>query len=221
MYSARETFSIRRDHHLRMGTRLGLLAVLFTMVTLGSLPGAHAHSELDSSSPAENARLDAPPREVRLVFNQQITAEFATLTLTVGDGQPRQLEPEVRGRRVVAAVPEAIPGGSAGTMVRWQLGYRVVSADGHPITGQVQFRAANAMAPAADTPGATPPSPSASSAQAEPTPRPAPRNEAAQSGASDDGQPIVATLVVGGFALSVALGAAAWLARGRRGASEQ
>lgn len=221
MHRALETISIRRVH-FRMGRRLVVFAVLLTVVTLGSVPSAHAHSELDSSSPAENARLQIPPREVRLVFNQQITAEFATLSLTVGDGQPRQLEPEVNGRRVVAEVPEAMEGGSAGQMVRWQLGYRVVSADGHPITGRVDFRAVTAVSQPQGTAGAMPPSPPARTAPPDPNPRADGGEEATPPQAADsDAQPVVATLVIGGLALAVAAGATIWLARGRRRASEQ
>lgn len=105
-----------------------VIAVLFNAGT------ASAHSELLSSDPAADAVVTAPLTEVSLVFNQTIQADFAFLTVTGADGtQWAAPTPKVEGDRVGIAVEGELPRGT------YVVGYRVVSEDGHPITGTYNF----------------------------------------------------------------------------------
>jgi len=109
-----------------------MLAALAGFASAGQ---ATAHSTLISSDPADGASLPAGPRQVRLIFDEPVHREFATITVT-GPGGTRWDggEPVVSGGSVTAPVR---PLGPAGEYV---IGYRIVSADGHPVSGTLKFQ---------------------------------------------------------------------------------
>ena len=200
------------------------------MVTLAVLMGAllgtiavpaFAHSELEASTPASNARLNKPPANISLQFNQEISPQFVHVSLSVDGEESRPLATSVNGRLVVANVPGTLGPERVQGPVPWLVGYRVVSEDGHPISGEVRFQAP--VPTDASTVTAAPPVPSPV-----PTPeeQPTPSSDAAHStppdaGSDTDGKAILSTLVVGGLATAVALGSAAWRTRARRDSAEK
>lgn len=115
---------------------LRLLAATVTIcvaLLLGAAP-AFAHTRLQSSDPADGSSLSTAPESVSLQFNEDIQAEFATLSVVGPDGtQYQKGAVSAAGGGVSTAVS---PLGAAGA---YQIGYRVVSDDGHPITGKVSF----------------------------------------------------------------------------------
>jgi methionine-rich copper-binding protein CopC len=146
---------------------VGLLAGLALL--LGATP-ALAHARLESSDPADGSSLDAAPQRVTLTFNEAMTQGFNTLTVVGPDqGHYETGEVAVDGSSVSIAVQPLGPAG------RYEIGYRVVSADGHPISGSVGFTLTTAGqgAPAAAAPSASPAAPSAEAAPAPPAAAPA------------------------------------------------
>ena len=129
--------------------RLATLAVTLLDATALSVTPASAHATLQSSNPAENAVLDAAPDEVTLTFNQNVQQNFAVVTV-VGSDQRQwgASNPGVDGETVSLNLDGL---GAAG---EYTIGYRAVSADGHPITGSIPFQLTQAS-PAAATPPAT------------------------------------------------------------------
>ncbi|MFJ8129496.1 copper resistance CopC family protein [Streptomyces hydrogenans] len=139
----------------------GLMAV--------SAPPAAAHTELNGSDPGKDAVLDAVPRTVTLTFSDPMSPTYAQLAVTgpdgaaLGDGAPA-----VAGREVTLSLKKARSAG------QYTVGYRVVSADGHPVSGTSTFtvRPAPTTPSAAATPatpsGTTPPA-TASSGPAVPS----------------------------------------------------
>lgn len=92
---------------------------------------ATAHDTLLGSDPARDAVLDTSPTSVTLRFN----AVVGNPTVIVADasGNPHQQgEATVTDRTVTQSVNE-LPGGV------YLVNYRVISSDGHPISGQVPF----------------------------------------------------------------------------------
>ena len=116
----------------RAGLRGALLIWLAGLaLALGPSPAA-AHASLVSSTPAQGARLDALPEQVRLEFSDAVLAP-AYVVITGPDGRSATRgEPEVQG----AVVTQATAGGPAGG---YTLAYRAVSEDGHVVTGQIGF----------------------------------------------------------------------------------
>ena len=86
-----------------------------------------------------------------LTFNEPMQAGFATLTVIGPDGTPYQSgEVTTDGGTVSVAVSPLGPAG------RYEIGYRVISEDGHPVTGSVAFTL-TAPGPAAAAPTPAPP----------------------------------------------------------------
>lgn len=142
---------------LRAALRTAGTGALLALAVAVTAPPAAAHDQLLDSSPTEGEHLDVAPTEVTLRFSDEIltigpaviVADDAGGTWTVGD-------PVLDGPEVVAALADDVPDGAY--EVRW----RVVSSDGHPITGVIPFTVGD-VAPATDpeagaTASADPPS---------------------------------------------------------------
>jgi methionine-rich copper-binding protein CopC len=180
---------------------------LLCAVTLlfGAAP-AFAHTRLQSSDPADGTSLGAGPQRVSLTFNEPMQTGFATVTVIGPDGRPYQSgEVAANGGTVSIGVAPLGPAG------RYEIGYRVVSEDGHPVTGSVAFTL-TAPGPAAASTAAAPSSALAAPASAAPTSAaPAP---VAASTDDDGGAMPVWPWIVGGVVL-IGVGAAAALRLGR------
>ncbi|MBW0119024.1 copper resistance CopC family protein, partial [Pseudonocardia abyssalis] len=93
---------------------------------------ASAHTRLIGSDPADGTTLDAGPARVSLEFNETMQADFSTITVVGPDGTQFQTgEVTADGGAVGIGVS---PLGAAGV---YEIGYRVISEDGHPVTGSV------------------------------------------------------------------------------------
>lgn len=137
-----------------------LVAVIVCGTALFGAAPASAHSELVSSDPPADVTLEFAPIGVGLVFNQDINTSFATISLIGPDEQQwAQGSATVEGPEVSVSVKEGLPNGD------YTVGYRVTSADGHPITGSYEFSVDVAAADAAtgSANGTVPPSTSPSS----------------------------------------------------------
>jgi copper resistance protein C len=193
-------------------TPLRTLAVtLLCGVTLllGAAP-AMAHTRLQSSEPADGTSTATAPQRVSLTFNEPMQAGFATLTVIGPDATAYQSgEISTDGGTVSIAVAPLGPAG------RYEIGYRVVSEDGHPVTGSVAFTltapgpaaaaASSARAAAAAaTAGAAPEAPAPA------TPAPAP----VATSSDDSGGTPVWPWILGGAVL-IGAGAVAALRLGR------
>lgn len=116
--------------------RLPVIAATTAAALLGLAGPAAAHNTLVGSDPAAGARLATGPAEVRLTFDQPVRAGAGYNAVTVvgpdgthwTDGQVR-----VDGNSVRTPVR---PLGPAGT---YTVGFRVLSNDGHPVPGKVEF----------------------------------------------------------------------------------
>jgi methionine-rich copper-binding protein CopC len=108
-----------------------LLAALALLV--GAAP-AFAHSRLSGSDPVDGASLDNGPERVSLTFNESLTPGFNTVTVVGPDGLRYESGDVALDGPTVSV--DVAPLGPAG---RYEIGYRVISADGHPVTGSVAF----------------------------------------------------------------------------------
>ncbi|WP_328854680.1 copper resistance protein CopC [Microbispora hainanensis] len=108
-----------------------LLALL--SVLLIATP-AQAHDVLVGSDPKDGAVLGTMPSTVTLTFDQAVRRDFARMAVTGPDGAHyEQGEITVDGRNVSIGVRTGTPSGD------YAIGYRIVSNDGHPVTGAVKF----------------------------------------------------------------------------------
>jgi methionine-rich copper-binding protein CopC len=115
-------------------------AVLAALIGLVVLAGpASAHTELESSSPAEGATLGAAPTEVRLTFGEPVTLPPEAVKVTGRDGTAWTVgTPAVAGAVVTAPVT---PSGPAQA---YTLTWKVIAKDGDNLTGTLHFTLAAA-----------------------------------------------------------------------------
>ena len=122
--------------------RVAAAAALALGLLLATAAPAAAHAQLVATDPAAGAALRSAPRTVTVVFDEAVLARPDALQVhdrtgaRVDGGGLRRVQ---GGRGLRLALPE-LPDG--GYVVTW----RVVSADGHPISGGVTWRVGSGKA---------------------------------------------------------------------------
>lgn len=115
--------------------RRGVALVLLTgLALLLAAAPAWAHSRLDSSDPASGASVATAPQKVSLTFDEPVQPGFTVITVIGPDGGDYHSGDISEVDDTVSV--GVLPLGPAGA---YQIGYRVVSADGHPVSGSVPF----------------------------------------------------------------------------------
>ncbi|PHX60671.1 MAG: hypothetical protein CK552_04670 [Actinobacteria bacterium] len=101
---------------------------------LMSVSTASGHSQLVSADPVDGSVLSTPPTQVVLTFNEALIEEAVNVAIANGAGDV------VSGdvATVVGAIA-TIPWPADLPPDNYSVSYRVVSGDGHPITGSIGF----------------------------------------------------------------------------------
>ena len=134
-----------------------MAGVITVMLAASVVPGAapaSAHSQLLSTSPADGAVLPEAPASVVLTFNEALIPDVDSISINDARGNvvaSRSVEPV--GATLSVPWPDGLPAGA------YQVAYRVVSGDGHPVTGAIMFTITGAGGPASGV--ASPPESSA------------------------------------------------------------
>lgn len=197
--------------HRRTTLRRLVIAMVALLATfLGGIPAAQAHDYLVGSTPKPNSTVSAPLKQVSLEFNDIVLTRPAPPQLTVRGPGGRYYE---TGCATVSDATVDVPvalGGAGKYTVTW----RIVSADGHPVSDSISFTyhpksgataAKGSSGPRACTGSAS----SAASA--------APRSTSSDGGAPTGA--IVAVVIIA--VVGVAGAALIVLARGRRQGSDE
>lgn len=119
----------------RAGLALTAVFAALLMVWAGAAAPASAHDELLSSDPAADAVLDAAPEVITLTFSGVLTGGDGATEMAVTDAAGTDLtmgSPVLDGVRV----SQPIDSGASGLI---RVAWRVVSSDGHPISGEYSF----------------------------------------------------------------------------------
>ncbi|WP_187351862.1 copper resistance CopC family protein [Allosaccharopolyspora coralli] len=126
------------------------VAVLTLLGALLAQPHSWAHAELTGSDPVGGSALQQAPAAARLTFTDSVNPELVTLAVTDQDGgQPPLPAPAIEHNQVVQPLPNLGNGG-------YTIAYRVVSADGHPVAGQIPFTISASTPRSAPPPGTNP-----------------------------------------------------------------
>lgn len=115
-------------------TRIIAVLLLTGAAWITAPSAAFAHAELIASNPADGATLRTPPSEIRLTFSEALQAPFTTVTVTGPNGTQWGL-----GSPAVVNTVVTIPVQAQGPAGPYTINYRVLSADGHPVSGTVRF----------------------------------------------------------------------------------
>lgn len=121
---------------------VAVIVAAFVLIALTMFPrAAQAHSELESSTPAEGASVSTLA-EFSLTFGEEVTPDFSSYTLTGADANPVQLgTPRYDATKTTVTVPLAqmVGGGD------YTIGYSILSIDGHKVAGTVHFTSTAAV----------------------------------------------------------------------------
>lgn len=136
-----------------------LVATLAAVVLglLGTALPASAHNTYESSDPADGASLGSAPSSISITFANPVPLDSASVQVIDATGERTDATGLTHGSsdRVVVAPLPALAAGEV--TVRW----RLVSDDGHPLTGRIVFAIAatepTPVAPAAAGPDPTVP----------------------------------------------------------------
>ncbi|MFF2273015.1 copper resistance protein CopC [Agromyces sp. NPDC058136] len=113
-----------------------LAATALTFAAALALTGgtaAQAHDELIGSSPEPGQVFDASPAEISLDFSNDIIEVGTAVVVVDHHGEEIEVgDPVIAGAKVTATLPADLSGDY---QVRW----RAVSSDGHPIEGTIDF----------------------------------------------------------------------------------
>ena len=111
------------------------LAALAACLLLPPLAGAHAH--LEGAVPADGSIISAAPAELVLRFSEPARLTSLSMSRT---GTPEPVKfgslPTVTGAEIRLPAPALLPGS-------YELRYRVLSADGHIVSGTIHFAIAS------------------------------------------------------------------------------
>ncbi|NUP81496.1 MAG: copper resistance protein CopC [Nonomuraea sp.] len=111
-----------------------LMVLLLAGVAVGFAPAAQAHNVLVGSDPRDGATLSASPAQVTLVFDQAVRQGYAQVGVTGADGSSWAEGAAVVAAERVSVKVRPLPAGGS-----YVVGYRILSADGHPVTGKIAF----------------------------------------------------------------------------------
>ncbi len=96
---------------------------------------AFAHNSLVSSVPADGATVATAPDAVTLTFDEPVGRRFGLVVVTGPGGRKVQ-----QGALQVTGETARQPLGRLGPAGTYRVSWRVVSADGHPVSGAFAFR---------------------------------------------------------------------------------
>lgn len=157
--SLAEALGVRPPHRRRApGTAVLAAALVGGLATLAILAGASpasAHTQLTSSTPANGETVPTAPDHVELLFAQHLLGLGAVAVEGPAGASVAAGEAVLDGATVTQPLAANRPAGT------YRLAYRVVSADGHPVSGEITFTATAAT-------GQPSPRPSAASASTGP-----------------------------------------------------
>ncbi|HEY3603109.1 MAG TPA: copper resistance CopC family protein [Sporichthyaceae bacterium] len=119
----------------RGGATAVLAALTWSVLGIGAADHAAAHTELESSSPANGALLKHSPTQAKLTFSESVTPIRDKFVLRGAGGSPVEIGRVKRaGDSVIVPIKESLENGT------YLLSYGVISDDGHAVKGGLAFR---------------------------------------------------------------------------------
>jgi methionine-rich copper-binding protein CopC len=129
---------------------VGLLGAAFLSVP------AQAHTDLIEAVPADGSELEVAPTKVTFTFNEELLEATVRVSITNESGAVVAKDvAESAGSVVTVPWPADLPVGT------YSVSYRVVSGDGHPVTGEIVFTYGSNDATSEPTPAIADSAPSA------------------------------------------------------------
>lgn len=115
--------------------RFLIATVALLMAILGVMPAAQAHDYLVGSTPKPNSTITTAPNKVTLKFNDIVLTRPAPPQLSVRGPDGRYYETGCANVTDTSVVVPVRLGGAG----KYTLTWRIVSADGHPVSNSISF----------------------------------------------------------------------------------
>ena len=193
---------------------LAATAAMVFLLSVLMAPTGSAHADLQVSTPEDGESLRVAPEKIRLTFSEELFEELVEISILDAAGdlystiEVEQTPPP--GTGVIFPWPPQAPPGE------YSIAYRVVSADGHPVTGTISFSyAATTPEPSSSdsTPSAQSSTPASSPTASAPSASPTNESSTSSSTDSSSGTPLV---VLGVVLLLGVIAASAIIVRARQ-----
>ncbi|WP_166969513.1 copper resistance CopC family protein [Brevibacterium atlanticum] len=114
--------------------RMSFAALLVAAMSVFAFaPAASAHDQLVSSNPEDGAELDQQPKWLEMTFSGNIQEVGSEVTVVVDGKDVSAGELTVKDKKLSVALPDDLKPGD------YKVTWRVVSQDGHPISGDYSF----------------------------------------------------------------------------------
>jgi copper transport protein len=108
--------------------------LLISLSVFGGAVSASAHADVVRTTPIDGAVLDSAPRSLTLSFNSTLLDGMIEVAVSNSDGElVSGIVAESVGTDAIVLWPVDLPGDT------YQVSYRIVSQDGHPVTGSLRF----------------------------------------------------------------------------------
>lgn len=143
---------------MRTSRRLAVVTGLATTALAVAAP-AEAHTSLTGATPAKGSTVARPPARIVLGYADPVRFP-GVVVLDAHGGHHESGKARAAGNKVTEQVAGALAPGV------YTVGWRVVSEDGHPVTGEYRFTVAAGASPSASLPVSAAPAAPASSGPA-------------------------------------------------------
>ncbi|EAF2742855.1 copper resistance protein [Listeria monocytogenes] len=112
------------------------LIILYLLI----VPVQHvsAHAYLENSNPADQSHIQTAPEKVTLVFNEEIEADFPLIEVKDSSGKQVETGKTTVSKKNNHMVEASLPADLKADV--YSVSWRVVSADGHAVTGIISFK---------------------------------------------------------------------------------
>ncbi|EHY9332742.1 TPA: copper resistance protein CopC [Listeria innocua] len=113
-----------------------ILIVLYILI----VPVQHvsAHAYLENSNPADQSHIKTAPEKVTLVFNEEIEADFPLIEVKDSSGKRVETGKTAVSKKNDHMVEASLPAELKADV--YSVSWRVVSADGHAVSGVISFK---------------------------------------------------------------------------------
>ena len=105
-----------------------IILLLFLFPTMAS-----AHTKLVSSNPSKGQVITEPMKQITLEFEEALE-QLGTIKLYKAGTATAVTNVSIKGNKLIADLPNGIENGD------YKIEWKVVSEDGHPVTGQIPFK---------------------------------------------------------------------------------
>ncbi|MBC2267747.1 copper resistance protein [Listeria sp. FSL L7-0083] len=113
-----------------------ILILLYILI----VPVQHvsAHAYLENSNPADQSHIKTAPKQVTLVFNEEIEADFPLIEVKDSNGKRVETGKTAVSKKNNHMVEASLPAKLKADV--YSISWRVVSADGHAVSGVLSFK---------------------------------------------------------------------------------